>query len=570
MSVQRLAGAIRRLADRRKICADLRVMIDEVKRGGFVMVDGELDELVRLESLLAEGDVALRRLSAPETASEDEIAALEEVIDDPLWSVEDLLKVELATKKQMDADLRAKCQADLNRQSDLLSSVRDAIEQARAVFAATRRDEKELRRLTDVETQARRALVGPEPQPELFAQRLQMLVERDLASIAAEVRRRTDGPQHWKQAELLLLRSPLDDVDHYSVILRTPSEPGSHGLNIQGPSNVPVQLRREMLERAAQLEQGVRQYRSTRDANGGAVGQVQVGHERELEQTARDLGGEMFSLILPTAIRDYILDANYSVTITTNDLELPWELMHRRETFLCLDRPIARMPMAAAFPRRPGPRPPLNKQLRFLLIGADGRGELPGVQREIDRIKTALLTEFGDSIEVHTYCSPDARSRVLVNALKQGRYDVIHYAGHAAFDRSAPHSSRLLLDDGSILAENIGRLIEGSPVVFLNACETTATRNAPDRAEGQLAAQAEGLASAFIHGGALGCIGTLWPIHDGAAADFAIAFYGQLLEGQTIGKSMLHARHAVRANGISWASFVLFGNPLFRLDWRPQ
>jgi hypothetical protein len=35
-------------------------------------------------------------------------------------------------------------------------------------------------------------------------------------------------------------------------------------------------------------------------------------------------------------------------------------------------------------------------------------------------------------------------------------------------------------------------------------------------------------------------------VHDGAAADFAIDFYRHLIDGHTIGKHMLTARHMAR------------------------
>jgi CHAT domain-containing protein len=62
--------------------------------------------------------------------------------------------------------------------------------------------------------------------------------------------------------------------------------------------------------------------------------------------------------------------------------------------------------------------------------------------------------------------------------------------------------------------------------VVLNACQSAATANPQQAPEIRYELQeAEGLAAAFIYGGALGCLGAIWPVFDGPAAEFAITFY---------------------------------------------
>ena len=79
---------------------------------------------------------------------------------------------------------------------------------------------------------------------------------------------------------------------------------------------------------------------------------------------------------------------------------------------------------------------------------------------------------------------------------------------------------------------------------------------------------AEGLASAFIYGGARGCIGALWPVYDRPAAQFAVQFYSRVLEGHMIGEAMRLARRQIRQeypNQITWAAYMLYGDPTYRL-----
>src|SRR5438876_867292 len=112
------------------------------------------------------------------------------------------------------------------------------------------------------------------------------------------------------------------------------------------------------------------------------------------------------------------------------------------------------------------------------------------------------------------------------------------------FDSNNADMSGLLLGRHELLfAQKIRRLLEGQPLVFLNACETSCTANErePQCVTSYLQVPAEGLASAFMYGGAVGVIGALWPIYDGPAADFAIEFYTQVLEGHAIGEAMRRA-----------------------------
>src|SRR5215212_6457490 len=53
------------------------------------------------------------------------------------------------------------------------------------------------------------------------------------------------------------------------------------------------------------------------------------------------VGDLMFRLLIPEQMQSYLLDSAASklgsLTITTNDHELPWELMYANGQFLCLE-----------------------------------------------------------------------------------------------------------------------------------------------------------------------------------------------------------------------------------------
>jgi len=567
--LQRLALAIRTLDEQRSECAVLSARVNALHERRFIIIEGEQAALGELEALLEQGRSALQMMAAPGSVLANELATLEQLAGHADWSLLDFLKTALLQKEQEEARLRDDCEVRLNQHRGLLDKLRDALDEGRAKFVVGRADDELLRDLDDLETRARRDLARG--RHELFDQSLQELADRDVPKRIEEIEARTrEAPQHWCQAELLFVRSPQErqQLHHYSVLLRTPDEAGVHGVNNQGSSSLPHALRELLLKEAAEIRGAARG--GLRDAGSGSR---PPGPAQGLEARARTLGRRLYRVIVPPAMQDYLAKMKCSVTVTTNDLELPWELMHGDDTFLCLDRPVSRMPVGAAFPRTALVSSDLSPKLRFLLIGANPRGDLPAVARELERISAALKEDFKQGIEIDVPPNPDVA--FVTQALMEGRHDVIHYAGHAFFDPRNPQQSALELHDDALLAENIGRMLAGKPVVFLNGCETGSVQNVDRRppTDGTVTTHAQGLASAFLYGGALGCIGNLWPVDDTAAADFAIDFYRNLIGGHTIGKSMLLARQTLRRanqDQIPWASFVLYGNPLFPLKWNAE
>jgi CHAT domain-containing protein len=141
------------------------------------------------------------------------------------------------------------------------------------------------------------------------------------------------------------------------------------------------------------------------------------------------------------------------------------------------------------------------------------------------------------------------------------------------YDPQRPQLSYLLLSSGEhFQADRVQRLLEGHPVVFLNACESS--KSAPQavgQPTGSTVAQAQGLASAFVYGGAQACVGSLWPVFDDTAAELSVEFYRELIEkGQRVGEALRLARKRSHENvthqdRITWAAYALYGDPSYRL-----
>ena len=281
----------------------------------------------------------------------------------------------------------------------------------------------------------------------------------------------------------------------------------------------------------------------------------------ELKEVREDLNGIgllMYGLYLPDMIQQRLRAVRSAVQIITNHADVPWELMHDGQDFLCLRVPVGRMPkMVRASRRNPYER---KGKLRFLLIG-DPTNDLPAARAEVEQIADLL----GDVIAPTILIGNAATSLRFLKQMATKEYDVIHYAGHAYFDRHQPRNSGLVLaNEKKVLAQEIERVLRGRPLVFLNACEA-------GRGESEMrfiGSYTEGMAISFLLGGALGCIGPLWKVPDQSAAELAIAFYRHLIEGEPIGEALRKARLKRKvANPAEdlWAAWVLYGDPTYKL-----
>jgi CHAT domain-containing protein len=73
------------------------------------------------------------------------------------------------------------------------------------------------------------------------------------------------------------------------------------------------------------------------------------------------------------------------------------------------------------------------------------------------------------------------------------------------------------------------------------------------------------VAEAFLRGGAIGYIGSVWDIHDTAAAQLAVDFYMNS-RLHSMGEALRKAKEkAYQERNIAWLCFVLFGDPTLQL-----
>jgi hypothetical protein len=208
-----------------------------------------------------------------------------------------------------------------------------------------------------------------------------------------------------------------------------------------------------------------------------------------------------------------------------------------------------------------------------VLLVVNPTEDLPGAEREAQRIKE-VFPQGESRVRITDVARAAATHARLREEFQSGRYDVIHYAGHASFDPNDRSRSGIECADRVLSGYDLAGVTNLPGLLVFNACEAARVRRGKEKKQKKLAVTARidrnvGLAEAFLRGGAAQYLGTYWPVGDSAAADFARAFYGALVQGQAIGKAVQEGRDKIRkAREIDWADYVHYGSYDFRLKIR--
>lgn len=279
----------------------------------------------------------------------------------------------------------------------------------------------------------------------------------------------------------------------------------------------------------------------------------------------------------------------------------PWELLHQRGRWLGERFAMGRQVfMETGLARRVSAR--RQGRVRPLVIGDPvfdpdvPYRQLPGARDEAEQVagwferagrEVGSIIEFdrGRDTRIHVRVT-SAEMRAL---LRDGAYDIVHFAGHGVFRRDDREASAWMLSDGELWALEIRNTLadhQAPPwLVFANACEAGMDGMPAER---RYQSNVTGLATAFINQGVAAYIAPLWPIDDLLAQLISLEFYRQLLtERTTIGEALRRAKEAARTMtyptdpqgrtagrtsgggrqddrvwaGLGWASLVLYGDP---------
>ena len=290
-------------------------------------------------------------------------------------------------------------------------------------------------------------------------------------------------------------------------------------------------------------------------------------------------GHELVDMIIPSDIQHMMKRDKKQPLVIVHDIEsskIPWETMYIDGAAPALLGGMSRRPVAQNLSVTKWSGGRQQQPILHMLLVVDPTEDLPGAREEGDRIRD--LFETNSSVRVYELRGVKAQKSVLKQEFESGKYDVIHYAGHAFFDPDRRDRSGIVCANHQVLS---GRELAGignlPSLMFFNACEAGRLRRSAIRGyrKKQLEMQSRiersaGLAEAIIRGGVANYIGTYWPVSDRPAKIFATAFYSKLMQGGTIGDALNIGRKKVFSdtNSIDWSDYIHYGSPEFLIKIR--
>ncbi len=207
-----------------------------------------------------------------------------------------------------------------------------------------------------------------------------------------------------------------------------------------------------------------------------------------------------------------------------------------------------------------------------VLLVVNPTEDLAGAEAEGDMVREVLGKQSG--VRLTELRNSAATRQAVLSEFSSGKYDILHYAGHAEFDEDRPARSGIVCaNDVRLTGADLSSISRLPTLVFFNACESARVRGGRKRAKAPASKGRDqhmkdnvGLAEAFMRGGVANFLGTYWPVGDAAAEAFAGTFYDDILAGSTIGEALTRGRAVVKQKrSPDWANYIFYGNADFVL-----
>lgn len=362
------------------------------------------------------------------------------------------------------------------------------------------------------------------------------------------------GASQHRRCELFIIQHE----DDYIFILEG-SEAGASYLKDE--IRVPENIRRGILDRLHNILPEFGRHRGT----GMATCEGSV----DLKATVREIGQHISRLMVPADVRERIRALKpSSLIISTDDPEIPWELLHDGDDFYCLKYSVGRKQLAEEQTTQKDRAMGVKPKALFI---SNPTMDLPDAEEEVGLIIDAV--KAAEIIEIHHLKGKEASVTNLIDILTSCEFDILHFAGHTSYDDRNPRNSELVLSDGEVATSYLCDIMSDpdNPVApprlaFFNSC-SSAGAGMPDYRGCQH--RLTGMAQEFLQIGVNAYIGTLWPVHDEVASQLSIAFYRNIISADTIGSALRKAKAKIQEEygekAISWASFLLYGEPDTRI-----
>jgi len=302
-------------------------------------------------------------------------------------------------------------------------------------------------------------------------------------------------------------------------------------------------------------------------------GYVEGGFPAVDNKELADLGSRLFGILIVDQTKALFLIATgecraterfLPLEIVAEDFEIagwPWEYLYNspEKKFIAQDfHPVSRSIFSMS--SRPA-LPPKKGNVRILMI----LGVLPDdpdttPAEEIKCISEVFETQLGVN-KFHLEILPASEYRKIQERISNGRFDVIHYFGHAGFDYGRGEGFLSIARRGAkpskIWAINLANILMGSGVrlVFLNACKTA--QGSPTDSPGR-----SSVAATLLNAGIPAVIGTQFSLPDVSAHALSSTIYNALAIGLPIGEAVRGGRNAMplaeNSDFFDWGIPVLY------------
>jgi hypothetical protein len=266
---------------------------------------------------------------------------------------------------------------------------------------------------------------------------------------------------------------------------------------------------------------------------GTVRGSALAGIDKEFRQEALEFGSSLYRSVCQGRVREVLpvllsrgSSSRISLVLSGQHEGIPWEAMYDGGNFLCLTVRLSRVVTLVGDEAR---ALDLTHDSGILLVGADSRGDLAGVDLETQTIAEMLSARGMKNVKVLN--SNHADRATVLKELKSGKFKMFHFSGHSVFDEKYPFQSYLELCGGmKIYLNDIAQLDANGPrsarlaLAFLNSCESA--RLGSDQVTGRQLS----LCRFMRESGAAACVvGMLWNVGDEAATQVGTEFYNTLV-----------------------------------------
>jgi CHAT domain-containing protein len=267
----------------------------------------------------------------------------------------------------------------------------------------------------------------------------------------------------------------------------------------------------------------------------------------------------LFDIVFANAIQGIPAGATIVVVPDGPLCLMPFAAARNRESRLVIeDHPLVTVPSFTAL-RHATAAQKLDAPRRALVIvpaaDADGAASFPALPASPQEAQ-AIERLYETTVLAGTNATADR----FVN--EAGRYEIVHFSGHAVADLQFPLLSRLLLSPGAgsssaLTAFDLERVrFDTTRIVVLASCE--GAYGTTVRGEGVLT-----LVRPFLAAGVPSVVASLWELHDRPAA----TLFGQFHRLVSAGEHPVHALRQVQLDASrlpgsvpqDWAGLTAFG-----------